>query len=131
MVVRAASLGHPADRIAEIIGIDPKTLKRHYSYELRSGKDALALKIQEVGVEKALQGDQKMLQFFLKYLTDMNDFALEAKYKKETPEGDKEDQVVEDLSGLTTDEVKAYYLIKQKMQKPIDVKARVVSETEA
>jgi len=130
MVVRAASLGHPANRIAEIIGIDIKTLNRHYGYELSHGKDALTLKLQEVGIEKALGGDVKMLQMYLKHMTDMNDYALEKRYKQPEDDG-PEEQVTDDLSSLTLEEVKAYYSIKQKMKKPIEAKAKLISETRA
>ncbi len=61
IILRASARGVPASRIGEMVNADTRTLKYHYAAELNYGKDMLSDSLMEVAIDKALEGDSKIL----------------------------------------------------------------------
>lgn len=56
-VETASGMGLPHEQIASIIGIDDKTLRKHYRDELDKGKANANLKVSQCLFDKATSGD--------------------------------------------------------------------------
>lgn len=59
------SAGIPKRDIARIIGISENTLNKHYRRELESSEQEMIEAVSKVAVQKALDGNEKMLAYVL------------------------------------------------------------------
>lgn len=61
-----SAYGVPQKEIGRVIGIDDKTLKKHYSEELERATDRANMKIASMLYKKAVGGDTTCMIFWLK-----------------------------------------------------------------
>lgn len=61
-----AAIGTPQDQIAQVIGIDKKTLTKHYRDELDTGMTKANARIGKALFDKAVGGDTSALIFWAK-----------------------------------------------------------------
>jgi hypothetical protein len=85
IVFEAAKYGLPQKQIAEAIGIDRKTLAKHYRPELRRGKIEANIAVGKALFEKAIAGDTTALIWWAK--TQMG-WSETVKVKTEPPAPD-------------------------------------------
>lgn len=61
-----SSYGIPQEDIAKVIGIDPKTLRRHYEHELDTASAKANAQVAQRLYNKCLDGDTSSMIFWLK-----------------------------------------------------------------
>ncbi len=66
LVKSLVALGEAQDKISDIIGIDEKTLRKHYRQELDHSLPLLLSRVADTAYKKALDGDPKMIELVLK-----------------------------------------------------------------
>jgi hypothetical protein len=66
LVKSLVALGEPQEKIADIIDIDEKTLRKHYREELDHSLPLLLSRVANTAYKKALDGDPKMIELVLK-----------------------------------------------------------------
>jgi hypothetical protein len=90
-VERLAAMRIPEDEIASIIGIDPKTLRKYFSVELKRGAAKGHVNLKQKAYQMAMDGDGPMLR----YLLDKFD----AKQSRGYHENDSEGPSVSEVHG--------------------------------
>lgn len=65
-IIAFACAGYTHSQIANYFDIDEKTLRKYYRYELDQAKMEKIGKLSDSVYKKALEGDDKMLEFVLK-----------------------------------------------------------------
>lgn len=66
LVKSLVALGENQDKIADILDIDDKTLRKHYRQELDHSLSLLLGRVSDTAYKKALDGDPKMIELILK-----------------------------------------------------------------
>lgn len=61
-----SSIGMKQDEIGKVLRMTAKTLRKHYRHELDTGRDAIIGELASMVVQKARQGDNASIFFFLK-----------------------------------------------------------------
>jgi hypothetical protein len=95
--VRAMSAyGIPQDDIAKVIGIDPKTLRKHYSEQLEKGSIEATAKVAEFLFKQATTTSVAAAMFWMKCRAGWSE---KTRVEVSTPSGES------DLSKLSADEL--------------------------
>lgn len=66
LVKSLVALGSTQEHIADIMGIDEKTLRKYYREELDHSLSLLLKDVADTAYKMALRGDQKMIEMILK-----------------------------------------------------------------
>ena len=64
-VEKMAALSLSEDKIATVIGIDPKTLRKYFSVEMKTGVAKGEVNLRQKAYQMAMDGDRVMLKYLL------------------------------------------------------------------
>jgi hypothetical protein len=64
-VEKMAALSLSEDKIANVIGIDPKTLRKYFSVEMKTGVAKGEVNLRQKAYQMAMDGDRVMLKYLL------------------------------------------------------------------
>jgi hypothetical protein len=91
-----SAYGIPQDDIAKVIGIDPKTLRKHYSEQLEKGSIEATAKVAEFLFRQATTNNVAAAMFWMKCRAGWSE---KTRVEVSTPSGES------DLSKLSADEL--------------------------